>query len=203
MKKYRRSNKRILSYKARQQVKLASLIFFLTALILANVMRDSRLNTNTDMQNYHGNNFTVINVADGDTIYVDFPDNVARRGRTRIRLIGVDTPELGKKGMPDKPYARQATDFAIEQIMNKQVILKLEPNNDHRDKYHRLLAYVYLPDGETMLNELLISNGMGWPESRHPHLYQDRFEKLYKIARTNKAGLWGLDNPDLPSYFEQ
>ncbi len=202
---YRRkkSANKILTNKARRKIKLASLVLFSTLLFISHYMKDSRLNTNSDQENYDNRIHTIINVADGDTIFIDWPDNIARRGRTRIRLIGVDTPELGKGQSKDMPYSQEAYKFVYDAIMTKQVTLKLEPNRESRDKYNRLLAYVYIDDGKTMLNEILLEKGMGWPDKRHEHLYQDRFEKLYKLARSNKVGLWSLDNPELPEYFQQ
>ncbi len=197
----KRSYPRTISNKARQRIKLASLILLISVSLANHYMKDSRLNSNSDQENYDNKTFKVINVADGDTIFVDWPDNVAMRGRTRIRLIGLDTPELGKGDTKDRPYSREALAFVMKEIMGKEVTLKLEPGRQSsRDKYKRLLAYVYLND-DTMLNELLIEKGMGWPDTRHEHLYEDRFEKLYKIARTNKEGLWQLTDPQIPDFF--
>ena len=198
----KRSRVFLLSNKARRYIILMSLAFF-TLFIIGIMQRRKPYNSEQDWQVYHDKAILAIDVADGDTIYVDMQDSVARRGRTRIRLLGVDTPELGKEDRPDMPYAREAKEFVISQIVDKDVYLKLEPNrSSHRDKYDRLLAYIYLDDKGTMLNELLIANGYGWPERRHDHLYQDRFDKLYKTARKGKKGLWGLEDPQIPSYFE-
>lgn len=198
----KRSKTILLSNKARRNILLTSLAFF-TSLLFATMHYRHQYNSEQDWHIYHDKVMKVINVADGDTIYVDIHDNIARRGSTRIRLLGVDTPELGKDDQPDKPFAREATEFVISQIMDKDVCIKLEPNrSSHRDKYDRLLAYIYLADKETMLNELLITDGYGWPEHRHEHLYQDRFDKLYKIAKDSKKGLWALPDPQLPTYFE-
>ena len=158
---------------------------------------------NNDWDIYHNKRFIVNQVNDGDTIYLALYDKVACRSKTRVRLLGVDTPEIASKRSSAMPYSEEAREYVINSCLNKEVIIKLEPNRSiHRDKYKRLLAYIYLTE-DVMLNEQLISGGYGWADIRHEHLYNSRFEKLHKLAQKNKIGLWGLADPMLPGYLDK
>ena len=193
-------NKKILSNRARQNIFWLSFLFLIVIVITQYSMYNSK--STNDWETYHNNRFIVNQVNDGDTIYLDLYDKVACRSKTRVRLLGVDTPELASDHSPAMPYAENARIYVEELCLNKEVIIKLEPNRScHRDKYKRLLAYIFLNEN-TMLNEKLISEGYGWADIRHEHLYDNRFEKLYKIARKNRIGLWNLSDPKLPRYLE-
>ena len=80
---------------------------------------------------------TVTNVVDGDTLDV----RLTSGKRERIRLIGIDTPERGAC------YAGKATERARQLAMSKPVVLRGDPSQDTRDRYGRLLAYVWIPGG--------------------------------------------------------
>ena len=193
----------VLSNRARRIYFWTSFIFLFVVILVQYSMNSNFNNINNDWDIYHNNRFIVNQINDGDTIYLALYDKVARRSKTRVRLIGIDTPELETGISPSMPFAEKARDYVTQLCLNKEVIIKLEPNRScHRDKYKRLLAYIYLTE-EQMLNEKLISEGYGWADIRHDHLYDKRFEKLYKIARKNKTGLWALSDPKLPGYLEE
>jgi len=98
-----------------------------------------------DRTRYHGVIATVVHAADGDTLDVDIPDG--RRNRTRIRLWGVDCPEIAHgKGEADAYFGPEAAAFVRAQVVGRRVKLVLDPIHPPRDKYGRLLAYVYLVD---------------------------------------------------------
>ncbi len=197
----RSAKNKILSNRARQIIFWLSFLFFILAVFTQYSMYNR--NSTNDWDTYHNNRFIVNQVNDGDTIYLDLYDSIACRSKTRVRLIGVDTPELASDRSPAMPYAEKARDYVTQLCLNREVIIKLEPNRScHRDKYKRLLAYIYLTE-DSMLNEKLIREGYGWADIRHEHLYDKRFEKLYKIARKNKIGLWDLADPQLPGYLEE
>ncbi|MFQ5818037.1 MAG: thermonuclease family protein [Terriglobia bacterium] len=123
-------------------------------------------------------------VVDGDTLVLD--------GGERVRLIGVDTPELGSSprarlpGQPD-PFAEEATAFVRTQVAGKRV--RLAYGQDPTDDYGRTLAYVYLEDG-TFLNAELIRQGYGRAFTRFPFAYREEFRGLEAEARENRRGLW-------------
>jgi endonuclease YncB( thermonuclease family) len=93
----------------------------------------------------------VEHVYDGDTVRL-------ADGR-KVRLIGVNTPELGRDGRADEPHARAAKDWLQRQVHRQQVYLL--PGADPRDRYGRLLAHLYLPDGQ-LAAEGLIRSGLGF-----------------------------------------
>lgn len=141
----------------------------------------------TDQERYHNKTFHCMHVVDGDTIDIDIPDGM--RASTRIRLWGVDTPETVKPNTPVMHFGREASDYVKSRVLEKHVRIVLAPSRT-RDKYGRLLAYVYPADSDSMLNEEIIANGYGYADSRFPHVWRERFIALEKRARKAKLGLW-------------
>jgi micrococcal nuclease len=122
---------------------------------------------------------TCVRVIDGDTVLLD--------GRERVRLIGVDTPELHREGTPVQYFARQASAFTRGLAEGRTV--RLEYERERRDRYGRTLAYVYLEDG-TFLNLEIVRRGYGFAYTRHPFRYLDEFRAAERAARAAGAGLW-------------
>ena len=155
----------------------------------------------SDPVTYDGKTFTVVRVVDGDTIDVDVPDK--RRQATRVRLWGVDTPEMARRDRPADHFAREATEFVEALAGNKSVTLHLEPGRRTRDNddYYRLLAFVILPDGR-MLNRVLVETGHAYADPRYPHHLRDEFLRLQDRARQARLGLWQtVTQDDLPYYW--
>jgi micrococcal nuclease len=140
-----------------------------------------------DIEKYHGRQFTVSYVVDGDTIDIDIPDG--RDNHTRIRLWGVDTPETKSEEYGVMYFGPQASEFTKEAALGKQVTIFLNQEKDTRDKYRRLLAYVQLPDG-SFLNEVLLSEGFAYADLRFRHDFYNKYKQLESAARTAKKGLW-------------
>jgi len=116
-------------------------------------------------------------------------DTVVLVGGERVRYIGVDTPELHHPRKPVQPYAREAAEFNRRLVEGKKVRLELDV--DRRDKYGRLLAYVYLEDGR-FVNAELLKEGYARLLTIPPNVrYVDLFTGLQKQARDAKRGLWG------------
>jgi len=87
--------------------------------------------------------YTVTRFVDGDTIAVDM------NGKTeKVRFIGVDTPETHKPNTPVQCYGPAASAFTKNFIGKNKVRLDSDPLSTNRDRYDRLLRYVYLPDGD-------------------------------------------------------
>jgi len=134
----------------------------------------------------------VLWIYDGDTIKVE---NVGK-----VRLIGIDTPET-KNSSRDYYYMRdfdikpkklreishQAKQYNIRNVKGTKV--RLELDRTKKDKYNRVLAYVYLPSGE-MLNRLLLKKGLATVFRRYSFKYKKDFLKIEKHARENGLGLW-------------
>ena len=130
---------------------------------------------------------TVGRIVDGDTIYVRLAS-----GMEKVRYIGVDTPEVHHPTRGEEPGGREATE------MNRRLLghdpVRLETDVQLRDRYGRLLAYVWIrrPDGsEVMVNAELVRLGYAAvmtvpPNVRHAEL----FRKLAAEAREHHRGLW-------------
>jgi len=131
--------------------------------------------TGDDYRRYHGKSFRVVRVIDGDTLDVDAPDG--RRGHTRIRLWGVDTPETRHPQKGVQHFGPEAAAFTRRACEGNTVRLELAPRRT-RDRYRRLLAYVFLPDGR-LLNRELVRLGFGYADPRYRHPYREEFLRLH------------------------
>lgn len=143
-------------------------------------------------------------VLDGDTIEVD------HSGRTdRVRLIGVDAPEAHESPKLDRLVARghdrarilalgrEATTFTRERLLGHEVHLELDVET--HDRFGRLLAYVWLPDG-TLFNATLLEHGHARLLTIPPNVrHVKRFVPLERAARVARRGMWGRPlTPDPP-----
>ncbi|MDO5695656.1 MAG: thermonuclease family protein [Eubacteriales bacterium] len=122
-------------------------------------------------------------VVDGDTIKVRFEGH-----EERVRLIGIDTPESVH---PDKkrnlPEGKIASDYTKSRLSNRTV--QLEFDAQERDKYGRLLAYVWLDD--ELFNETLLKKGYARVYTFPPNVkYTERFERVQRKARESATGFW-------------
>lgn len=144
-----------------------------------------------DADVYHLLTARVVRVFDGDTIEVDLPDHVVGTATTRVRVIGVDCPELARPGRSPaaaEPWAAEATDFTRATLAAGVVLLRLEPHQT-RDAYRRLLAHVDLPDGAS-LAERLLEQGLARREDRWNHSMLLRYRQLELAARRAGRGMW-------------
>ncbi|MCE5326233.1 MAG: thermonuclease family protein [Planctomycetaceae bacterium] len=152
---------------------------------------------------YDGKNFRVTKVVDGDTIDIDMPDLKTSHPHTRIRFWGVDTPEVPHGEKPGTYFGPEAAAYTRKLIQGQYVRLELEPAKKPRDKYDRLLAWIYLSDGR-LLNRLLVEEGCAYADPRFDHHLKGEFARLQKKARTAGRGLWKSVKPeDLPYYMQQ
>jgi micrococcal nuclease len=125
-------------------------------------------------------------VSDGDT----FVATVKGR-RERIRVIGVDTPESVSPNQPDEPYGEEASDFAKHYLDGETV--RLAGDAEPRDRYGRMLAYVWLEDG-TFWNALLVAEGYAQQLTVPPNVtYERLFRRLVSEARREDRGLWAAE----------
>lgn len=123
--------------------------------------------------------YQVIRVIDGDTL------SLRKEGKTEIvRLIGIDAPEL------NNCEGRKSLAKAQEILRNKQVKLETDPTQDPRDVYGRLLAYVYLPDGQNF-NQQMIESGYAYEYTYDkPYQLQSAFQQAQQRAKRLALGLW-------------
>lgn len=143
--------------------------------------------------NYDYSNILVTRVVDGDTLKLE-------NGKY-LRLLGIDTPEMhesaklhrdaqrsGQSVEVIKQSGRQSYEFTKQLVEKKRV--RLEFDKERHDRYNRVLAYVYLPDG-IFLNAIIVEEGYASLMTYPPNVkYADLFLKLYQQARENKRGLW-------------
>lgn len=128
----------------------------------------------------------VIEVIDGDTIEVLTPTC----GVERVRMIGINTPETVDPNRPVQCFGHEASDRAKAILSDKDVTIKGDPSQDERDKYGRLLAYVFLPDG-SFFNEEMIRDGYAYEYTYLlPYQYQKEFRQAEAEAKTEQKGLW-------------
>jgi micrococcal nuclease len=137
---------------------------------------------------------SVIRVIDGDTLELE--------DKERVRLIGIDTPETRLNSKLERDARRTERDYktiiamgeAATQFTRRLVLgqsVRLEFDAEKRDRYGRLLAYVYLADGR-MLNAEIVREGYGQVYTVVPNVkYADLFLALQREARDEKRGLWG------------
>lgn len=140
----------------------------------------------------------VVKVIDGDTIQVDIS------GKTEtLRLIGIDALETGDPRSLVSCFGNEATNKAKETLTGKSVQLEADPTQGERDKYNRLLRYVFLENG-TNFNNLMISQGFAHEYTyRVPYKYQAEFKKAERQAREKKLGLWADDACSQPQVQAQ
>lgn len=125
-------------------------------------------------------------VVDGDTLIVMY-EGV----RERVRMIGVDTPEsVHSDQTKNTKEGKTASDYTGQLLSGKTV--ELEFDTEKRDRYGRLLAYVYV-DGK-MINRELLKSGMARIMTVPPNVkYAEDFKQLQKEAARSKKGFWDTD----------
>lgn len=129
--------------------------------------------------------FPVTHVVDGDTIDVNINGAIER-----VRLIGIDTPEVVDPRKPVECFGVEASNKAKAILSAQSVSLENDDSQSNRDKYDRLLRYVFLQDG-TNFNKLMIEQGYAHEYTYDlPYKYQQEFKQAQTYARENKLGLW-------------
>ncbi len=130
--------------------------------------------------------FRVLNVVDGDTIDIEIGGK-----KERLRLIGINTPETVDPRKPVECFGKEASNKAKSILAGAKVSLEADLGQGERDKYGRLLRYVFLEDG-TNFNMQMIRDGFAYEYTYNtPYLYQKEFKQAQKEAEAIKAGLWG------------
>ena len=139
----------------------------------------------------------VISVVDGDTLKISYKGQ-----EDSIRLIGIDTPEsrVNKKAKRDAKRSGQdietiiamgkrATKY-VKSLVKQGDLITIEFDVQARDRYGRILGYVYLPNGK-LLNEEIVKAGYASVMTIPPNIkYKDIFLNAFKAANENRRGLW-------------
>lgn len=118
----------------------------------------------------------VARVIDGDTIEL--------QNKKNVRLLGIDAAELSK----NECFAQEAVSFLRSLIEGKQILVKGDTLNSNKDKYGRLLRYVFI-DGQNM-NELLLREGYVYYYDRYPIELREEFAEAENQAKNTRKGLW-------------
>jgi micrococcal nuclease len=130
---------------------------------------------------------TVVRIVDGDTIHVRLGERIEK-----VRYIGVDTPEIHHPARGEEPGGRAAALVNRELVDGRRVRLELDVQA--RDRYGRLLAYVWVE--ETMVNAELVRRGFAQVMTVPPNVrHQSLFVRLQREARDAGRGLWSARLP--------
>lgn len=129
--------------------------------------------------------YKVVNVIDGDTIEVEISDK-----QELVRLIGINTPEVDSPYTKQECFGPEASDYAKKLLDTKEVYLIPDSNGPNRDKYNRLLRYVFLPNG-LFINAEILKNGFAYNYIYEPFEFTKQFDFWEKKAKESKIGLWG------------
>lgn len=167
----------------RRKISLLSLVVFILLVVATQsgwLSGGARLVQQTDPGLY-----SVARFDDGDTIVV----NMAGRQET-VRFIGIDTPETHRPNTPVQCYGPEAAAYTKSLIGNSKVRLQADPLDTNRDRYGRLLRYVYLPDG-TLVEDKLVSQGYAFAYTQFPFEKKQQFVDSETAAKQAKLGLWG------------
>ena len=130
--------------------------------------------------------YTVVYVYDGDTVCVRIGEE-----ECRVRMIGVDAPEsVHWDESKNTPEGETASRWLRERLSSRSVYLEFDEQRE--DRYGRLLAYIWLSDGETLVEDEMLRSGMAQALSMAPNdRYTEQFEKLEREAKKASAGFWG------------
>ena len=129
----------------------------------------------------------VLRIVDGDTIWVEIEGEEAK-----IRLLGIDTPELERDLTPVECYAEEAEDRLRELLAGKGVMLLKSKTGDEVDRYGRLLRYVFA-DGEDV-SARLIREGYAFAFRRYAHDRRAYYVHLEAEAQAAQVGMWDAQN---------
>jgi len=120
--------------------------------------------------------------------YIFDGDTFRSRSGERIRLLGINTPEVAHNNQRQQPYAMEAKRRLTQLILGKSVRLRLD--REKKDKYGRTLAQIYLRDGR-WVNDILVREGLAHVYTFAPNVYwADALLRSEKIARRDMLGLW-------------
>jgi len=167
---------------------LLFIIFFIGLFISLNVShnREVRFPNSITRGNVNSVLANVLFVIDGDTIDVSIGGK-----KERVRLLGIDAPEMGFENKKEMCFAKESRNKLVELIDGKTVSIASDSTQQNRDAYNRILRYMYLPDG-TFVNTQMAEEGYAYEYTYKelPYLYQKEFQEAQQKAKSLKLGLW-------------
>lgn len=124
----------------------------------------------------------VVKVIDGDTVIL--------QGNRRVRLLGINAPEIESRHRPAEPGGISAKNWLQKKLQGRSVYLEYDQQN--HDRYKRILAHLYLPDGEH-INLSLLKRGLATANLLPPNLlHSEAIIKAQQQAETQKLGIWSM-----------
>ncbi len=122
-------------------------------------------------------------VHDGDTLVLD--------NDRKIRIIGINTPELARKNKPNQPLSIRARDRLRQLLFAGKNRVRLHYGEQRKDRYGRYLANIWDTNNRNLAEQLL-AEGLGWHIAVTPNIrYLDCYRAAENMARTSKRGVWG------------
>lgn len=152
---------------------------WLVVIVLAIIILNIRLVEDIGFDRRPSDRFTVVAIVDGDTVEL--------MGGDRLRLLSIDTPEEGE------PFYEEARSFMVQTVLGKQV--RIEFANVRRDRYGRLLGYLYIDS--LLINEEIVERGLG-----NVYLFRDtdmgrsetlRILQAQRQAMSERLGIWSVE----------
>lgn len=151
-------------------------------------------NINKANQNTSSNDYQVVSVVDGDTVKVNINGKIET-----IRTIGLNTPETVDPGTPVEYFGKESSDKAKELLLGKNIILEADPSQGDRDKYGRLLRYIFLSDGRDF-GKIMIAEGYAYEYTYDTaYKYQTSYKETQALAKIQQKGLWSENNTNSPT----
>ncbi|MBP6888278.1 MAG: thermonuclease family protein [Candidatus Pacebacteria bacterium] len=136
-----------------------------------------------------GTYYKVDRSVDGDTIKVVIGDQIES-----VRLLGINTPETVDPRRTVECFGKEASERMEELVEGKIVRLEYDDSQGYRDTYGRILAYVYLEDGQ-MVNRKMIAEGYAYEYTYlTPYQHQREFRQLQNLAKGGQKGLWATNS---------
>lgn len=161
---------------------MKSFCFLLTAFLLISKSASKPIVEGQGSDRPPGSTAKVVAVYDGDTVKVRFSGGLERR----VRMIGIDTPEMDETQEKARLEAHLARRFVFHYLYQKTVGLTYE--RELEDKYGRLLAYVWTDQG--LFNEFILKQGFARVFWAFPYGLKDRFIRVQQEAREEGRGFW-------------
>jgi len=126
----------------------------------------------------------IIRVIDGDTVEV-----LLSGQKEKVRVIGINTPETIDPRRPVQCFGKEASSHAKEILTEQNVVLESDSTQTNRDKYNRLLRYIFL--NEVDFGKSMIAEGFAYEYTYNiPYKYQSDYKEAEKEARNAQKGLW-------------
>ena len=127
----------------------------------------------------------ILKVVDGDTVDIDIKGNTER-----VRLIGVNTPETKHPTKPTECFGPEASAY-LTQLLPKGTHVRIERDIEARDRYGRMLLYLYRESDNLFINLDLVLRGYGTPMSIEPNTFhRNNFVRAAAQAEAANVGLW-------------